>query len=269
MGCRIEDAAEPQKLDYTGGSRLPKRQSPCYAGRAMKCPHCSVAIHSGLQRHSQIVEASLGLPGGGTSYEGVWNIYQQRCPECGQTIILLERTTPYSTGRVESFMAYPRRCTRPVPAEVPDPYRQDYVEACSVLGDSPKASAALSRRNLQAVLRDKAGTKSKDLFDQIEEVISSGRVPSHIAEGLHAVRNIGNFAAHTIKSTTTGAIVDVEPGEAEWNLDVLDSLFDFYFVSPPFPQSAKQSSTRSSRTPGSLRSRNGIPRPLPLIPLPF
>ena len=30
----------------------------------------------------------------------------------------------------------------------------------------------------------------------------------------------------------TGAVVDVEPGEAEWNLDVLESLFDFYFVEP-------------------------------------
>jgi len=27
-------------------------------------------------------------------------------------------------------------------------------------------------------------------------------------------------------------IVDVEDGEAEWNLDVLDLLFDFYFVQP-------------------------------------
>jgi hypothetical protein len=174
----------------------------------------------------------LGLPDGGTSYEGIWNIHQQRCPECGQTIILLDRASAYSSGRVGTFMAYPRRYTRPVPAEVVDPYRQDYLEACRVLADSAKASAALSRRTLQAILRDKAGTKSKDLFDQIEEVISSGKVPSHIADDLHAVRNIGNFAAHTIKSTTTGAIVDVEPGEAEWNLDVLDSLFDFYFVQP-------------------------------------
>jgi hypothetical protein len=30
----------------------------------------------------------------------------------------------------------------------------------------------------------------------------------------------------------TGAIVDVEPGEAEWTLDVVESLFDFYFVRP-------------------------------------
>jgi len=92
---------------------------------------------------------------------------------------------------------------------------------------------------LQAVLRDKAGTKTKDLYDQIEEVIQCGKIPSHIAEGLHAVRNIGNIAAHTVKSTTTGAIVDVEPGEAEWNLDVLESLFDFYFVQPALAQKRK------------------------------
>lgn len=26
--------------------------------------------------------------------------------------------------------------------------------------------------------------------------------------------------------------MEVEPGEAEWTLDVLESLFDFYFVQP-------------------------------------
>jgi len=131
------------------------------------------------------------------------------------------------------FPAFPATDSlRPVPTEVSDPYKQDFIEACSVLTLSPKASAALSRRNLQAILRDKAGAKKKDLFDQIEEVIASGTLPSHIADGLHAVRNIGNFAAHEIKSKVTGAIVDVEVGEAEWNLDVLESLFDFYFVEP-------------------------------------
>jgi len=111
-------------------------------------------------------------------------------------------------------MAHPQKGTRPVPPEVPDPYRADYIQACNVLNDSAKAGAALSRRNLQAILRDGAKTKSKDLYDQIEEVIKSDRVPSHIAADLHAVRNIGNFAAHMIKKISTGLIVDVEDGEA-------------------------------------------------------
>src|SRR5215472_296316 len=69
--------------------------------------------------------------------------------------------------------AYPRSASRLIPAEVPSPYRDDFSEACKVLADSPKASAALSRRCLQAILRDKAATKAKDLADQIDEVVAS------------------------------------------------------------------------------------------------
>ena len=56
-----------------------------------------------------------------------------------------------------------------------DPYRQDFKEASKVLPSSAKASAALSRRCLQAILREKAATASKDLRDQIEEIINSGK----------------------------------------------------------------------------------------------
>jgi hypothetical protein len=81
-------------------------------------------------------------------------------------------------------------------------------------------------------LRGEAKVKHQDLFKEIQEVIDGATLPSHIAESLDAVRNIGNFAAHPIKSQSTGEVVPVEPGEAEWNLDVLESLFDFYFVAP-------------------------------------
>jgi hypothetical protein len=101
-----------------------------------------------------------------------------------------------------------------------------------VLADSPKASAALSRRCLQNILRDHAKVKHQDLSKEIDEVLASKQLPSHLANDIDAVRNYGNFAAHPIKSTKTGEIVEVEPGEAEWNLDVLEGLFDFYFVGP-------------------------------------
>jgi len=57
-------------------------------------------------------------------------------------------------------------------------------------------------------------------------------LPTHMAEDLDAIRNIGNFASHPLKATNSAEIVDVEPGEAEWQLDVLEQLFDFYFVQP-------------------------------------
>jgi hypothetical protein len=195
----------------------------------MKCPHCLVAIHTHTESKVFAEEKEVILTDGRVPHI-LWSTIYQRCPACFHGIVLLARNN-LSTLGLESFVAYPKASSRPVPIEVLEPYRQDFKEACLVLGDSPKASAALSRRCLQSVLRDKGGAKKKDLADQIDEVIAAG-VPSHIGEDLHAVRNIGNFAAHPIKSTNTGEIVDVEPHEAAWNLDVLEALFDFYFVQP-------------------------------------
>jgi hypothetical protein len=70
------------------------------------------------------------------------------------------------------------------------------------------------------------------LAEQIQEVLDAKALPAYLADGLDAVRNIGNFAAHPTKSKSTGEIAVVEPGEAEWNLDILEGLFDFYFVLP-------------------------------------
>jgi hypothetical protein len=125
---------------------------------------------------------------------------------------------------------YPTSVTRKVAPEIPDPFRADFLEACAVLKDSPKASAAISRRCLQMILRDVAKVKHADLSREIDEALPT--LPSMLAESVDAIRNLGNFAAHPIKSSNTGEIIPVEPGEAEWLLDVLEGLFDFYFVQP-------------------------------------
>ena len=65
----------------------------------------------------------------------------------------------------------------------------------------------------------------------IDDALAS-RLPSQLAENLDAIRNIGNFAAHAQKAEHSGEVVPVEPEEAEWNLEVLELLFDFYYVQP-------------------------------------
>jgi Domain of unknown function (DUF4145) len=106
------------------------------------------------------------------------------------------------------------------------------LEACLVLPDSPKSAAALGRRCLQNLLRDFVKVGPGTLANEIQQVLDSGKLPSDLHENIDIIRNIGNFAAHPMKSTQTGLILDVEPGEAEWTLDVLEELFDFYFVRP-------------------------------------
>jgi hypothetical protein len=133
---------------------------------------------------------------------------------------------------MSTFMSWPQSSERPVATEVPDDIRRDFIEAVRVLPISAQSSAALTRRTLQQILRDYAETTKKDLYDQIQEVLDSGNLPSSLAKQLHAVRVIGNFAAHPLKSQNTGLILPVEPNEAEWNLDVLEDVFDHYFVKP-------------------------------------
>jgi hypothetical protein len=89
------------------------------------------------------------------------------------------------------------------------------------------------------VLREKANVKPSDLAKEIQQILDEGKLPSLLLQSLDAVRNIGNFAAHPIKSKTTGEIIDVEPGEAEWNLDVLEALFDYFFVQPAILQTKR------------------------------
>ena len=133
-----------------------------------------------------------------------------------------------------SYLIHPKATSRqPVPAEVLEEFTADYKEACLVLADSPKASAALSRRCLQHILQEKSGAKTQNnLAKTIEEVIDDPKTPRDVADSLDMVRNIGNFSAHPNKSTNTGEIVPVEPVEAEWCLDVIEMLFELYFVRP-------------------------------------
>lgn len=140
----------------------------------------------------------------------------------------------------EMHLVRPRGSARPpCPKQVPKHMAEDYTEACLVLPDSAKASAALSRRCLQTLLRENAGVKHGNLADEIQQTIDSGTLPSHLVESIDAIRNIGNFSAHPIKSNSTGEIVPIEPHEAEWNLDVLESLFDFYYVQPAVIQAKR------------------------------
>lgn len=115
-------------------------------------------------------------------------------------------------------------------------YGKYFKEACAVLSDSPMASAALSRKCLQTLLRDQARVTHSSLNNEIQEVLDQSKLPSSLSGAIDAVRVVGNFAAHPIKSTNTGEIFDVEQGEAEWLLDTLEGLFDYYFVQPAILQ---------------------------------
>jgi len=209
----------------------------------MKCHHCTTGFHDSWQGYRI---------GSDTRYR--WGIECTECSECNRFIIKLTgrmhsgSTVPYAAV---DRIVYPKATARaPLSDDVPDPFKNDYTEACAVLADSAKASAALSRRCLQNLLREKASIKKGDLVDEIQQVIDSKQLRSDLSSSLNAVRQIGNFAAHPIKSKHTGEIVEVEPGEAEWSLDVLEDLFDFYFVRPGVTKKKKDALNKKLQEAG-------------------
>ena len=196
----------------------------------MKCPHCLVSFHDTWTSWSYQTKATWDS----TQIDSKWQFgfRSTLCPACDQLIFRLDQHHRTGAPVRERITAYPKGTARPIPPGVDEEFADDFKEACLVIGDSEKASAALSRRCLQNLLREKAKTKAKNLAEQIQEVIDSGKLPSPLANAIDGVRAIGNFAAHPVKSKHTGEVIEVETGEAEWTLDTLEGLFDFYFVQP-------------------------------------
>lgn len=118
-----------------------------------------------------------------------------------------------------------------MPPEVPEEYAEDYRQACLVIVDSPKASAALSRRCLQLILRRELGAQGRVLYKEIQWTIQHGNLPSSVIELLDVPRKVGNEAAHPTVSDA-GLITDIEPWEAEWCLEIIEALYDQLFVLP-------------------------------------
>ncbi len=201
----------------------------------MKCPHCQTSFHP------QTKLREIGTVGKIDGEDCAWRVESDVCPTCEKPILTLSQMrkelvanigVPWVMTVVKTFMIFPKGTGRPpAPQEVPADIAADFNEACLVLADSPKASAALSRRCLEQLLHERNVSTKHNLSEAIDDALAK-HLPSHIEENLDAVRNIGLFATHPKKSSNSGEILDVEPGEAEWNLDVLESLFDYYYVQP-------------------------------------
>jgi len=104
-----------------------------------------------------------------------------------------------------------------------------------VLTISPKASAALSRRCLQSILTAQ-GYTNKNLAKQVDSALSETDARKAMSPALSAtidaIRNFGNFSAHPIDDKTTSQIIPVESHEAEFCLEVIEEMFDHYYVRP-------------------------------------
>lgn len=203
----------------------------------MICPHCATSVKFEWDYTGPVKKID--------NTKGYFIIYDT-CPNCDDTVVYyslcgIMNNAGYSDmvtdaegnyGIESEILIYPIRTKFSKVDNVPAEYIEDYEEALKVLSISPKASAALSRRLLQMILREEYKIKKRTLSDEIQAFIDLDGIPSHLTNAVDAIRMIGNLAAHPEKDSNTGKIVNVEAGEAEWLIEVLEALFDFCFIQP-------------------------------------
>lgn len=147
-----------------------------------------------------------------------------KCPNCGQFTIqakgLGENVKDINT------QIRPTSSAKQFPDYIPEAIRKDYEEACAIVNLSPKASATLSRRCLQGMIRDFWDIKESNLAKAIERL--EGNIPTPQWKVIDGVRRIGNIGAHMEKDINL--IVDIEPGEAQKLIKLIEHLLEQWYI---------------------------------------
>ena len=151
-------------------------------------------------------------------------IQTMNCPNCHKVSIDIVGVGSQFPNRIMHFN--PISLAKVYPKYIPQTIRSDYEEAHAILNLSPKASATLSRRCLQGMIRDFWGISKARLVDEIDALKES--VDPSTKNVLDALRKLGNIGAHPEKDVNL--IVDIEPNEAHKLLKFIELLMQKWYI---------------------------------------
>jgi hypothetical protein len=133
---------------------------------------------------------------------------------------------PYDGECLHQWQLIPASRALAFPDYIPQVIINDYNEACLIQDKSPKASATLSRRCLQGIIRDFWKIKAGRLADEIEQI--KDKTDPLTWEAIDSVRKVGNIGAHMEKDINL--IVDVDPNEAKLLIGLIETLIRDWYV---------------------------------------
>jgi hypothetical protein len=199
------------------------------------CPHCSLPT---VITESSIVKTNSGQVNmqksfGSVELECIFIVCPNiKCKKLTLTATLFSTNSisypPYYSKNtiIKSWKLIPDSTSKVFSEYIPEVLINDYKEACLIKDLSPKSSATLSRRCLQGMIRDFWGIKENRLIYEIDAI--KDKVDPLIWEAIDSVRKIGNIGAHMEKDINL--IIDVSPGEAELLIELIEQLFQQWYV---------------------------------------
>lgn len=197
-----------------------------------KCSFCSSVVPVIKSTYRSIPVSSYlksdRIPLGQNAYSSQSSdeleIFFYYCPNCEKTTVkALGKGSLYKN---KTWNLFPDSSAKQLPNYIPSSIIEDYEEACKILHLSPKASATLSRRCLQGMIRDFWKINKNTLVEEINAL--DERVDSDTREVLHSLRQLGNIGAHPEKDINL--IIDIDPDEAEQLVLFIEYLFDEWYI---------------------------------------
>ena len=103
------------------------------------------------------------------------------------------------------------------------------------------------------------GYKDKDLAKEVQQILDEKDpakiLPRPIHQTIDAIRNFGNFSAHPINDITSLQVIAVEPQEAEWCLEIVEALFEHFYVGPKRADAKKKALDAKLKAAGKPLSK--------------
>jgi len=169
-------------------------------------------------------------------WDHIWfDLFAITCPneECKELFLQVALTKANSIyGRreegvsLQTWNLLPESSAKVLPDYIPEPIKMDYYEACRIKDLSPKASATLSRRCLQWMIRDFYWISKGTLFEEINEL--EEKVDPEVWWAIDSMRSIWNIWAHMEKDINY--IIDVDPDEAQSLIELIELLIDEWYI---------------------------------------
>jgi hypothetical protein len=197
-----------------------------------KCPHCNKEqTVSDEDRRVSFADLTLANEDGPRRLVSKFVVCPN--PECRKFSLItslhhleVSGKRTYTGKHIKTWALVPSSCARSFPIAIPQHILQDYHEACLTIELSPKVAAALSRRCLSSMVRDYWQVQPGSLSDEFRQI--KGTVDPLTWEAIESIRKSGMIGA---RMESIGAeILDVEPGEAELLIGLIETLIEDWYV---------------------------------------
>lgn len=147
---------------------------PVYKASSFHCPFCNVKAHQQWYIDGKFNDGNI-------KYN---KLDCSVCVHCNKAALWLDKT-----------LLYPKVTIAPKPHfDLPNELLSDYLEASSILVDSPRGAAAILRLVLQKLMAH-LGESGRDINKDIGSLVKKGLHPD-VQKALDIVRVIGNESVH-------------------------------------------------------------------------